>query len=188
MSGELPQVNPGNAMSVVTLRTARLVLSPLSEHHSAGMFALWSSPEVCEYSGSAQDVDGNPIALPARTPTDSDKILRFFVERQKQNIGIRWAMTLIHGGEFVGALGFNSLGPMCELAYHLNPVYWGRGLMTEACQAILEWAVSHVGARRFEAFIEDANLASAKLVRALGFADTGEIKHGARRYLVNVAL
>ena len=56
------------------LVTGRLILEPFNSRHSDGVFALWSSPEVCMYSGDAYDWDGNLIRLPARSPSDSDLI------------------------------------------------------------------------------------------------------------------
>ena len=62
--------------------TDRLVLEPLTMHHSKGMFELWSDPKVCGHSGSADDFDGNPITLPAESAKDSDKIIDFVLQFQ----------------------------------------------------------------------------------------------------------
>ena len=54
-----------DALAIPIVITDRLTLEPLSLAHSAGMFAMWSSPEVCRYSGAAFDLSGRPIRLPA---------------------------------------------------------------------------------------------------------------------------
>ena len=82
---------------------------------------MWSSPEVCRYSGPAMDLSSRPIRLPAESPTDSDKILEFFLSRKQDGTGFRWALISLDSGSFVGAVGFNSLGEVCELAYHMDP-------------------------------------------------------------------
>ena len=136
-------------MQLPSLATPRLLLEPLTQVHSQGMFALWSAPEVCAYSGRAFDVHGDEILLPAQEAGDSDRIIAFFQALQADGVGCRWAMRLrqrddaggADAGAFVGALGFNTLdfdsaGACAELAYHLHPHFWGSGLMLEACCAV----------------------------------------------------
>src|SRR3990167_2325866 len=133
-------------LAVPTLRSQRLILEPLSIAHSAGMFALWSRPEVCEFSGGASDIEGRPIRLPAQTPDDSDKIIDFFAHGAARGARFRWAMLTRDDRTFVGAIGFNALGACSELAYHLRPDYWGQGLMTEAAVVAVSWLAARAGA------------------------------------------
>ena len=120
-------------LKVPTLTTPRLRLEPLRRPHSPGMFALWSAPEVCKYSGPVEDWEGNLVRLPAPDSTESDKIIQFFEKHEAQGTAFRWAI-LHRQGEFVGTLGCNSLGDPIEIAYHLIPRHWGQGFMGEACQ------------------------------------------------------
>jgi len=159
-------------LDLPTLQTARLVLEPLGPHHSAGMFRLWSQEAVCRHSGPAEDAAGRPIRLPARTPADSDGILDFFIRRAARGLGFRWAM--LEGPQFVGAIGFNHLTPRAELAYHLHPDAWGRGLATEATEAALAWAAGRGDVLEAEAFIEPANTASIRLAERLAFRKAPE--------------
>ncbi|MDP3749325.1 MAG: GNAT family N-acetyltransferase [Phenylobacterium sp.] len=172
------------ALAVPTLRSQRLILEPLSVAHSAGMFALWSRPEVCEFSGGAGDIEGRPIRLPAQTPDDSDKIIDFFAHEAARGARFRWAMLTRDDRTFVGAIGFNALGACSELAYHLRPDYWGRGLMTEAAVVAVSWLAARPGAVEVEAFVEPANLASVRLALRLGLSATGETEDGADRYVM----
>ena len=164
-----------------TLRTARLVLEPLTPAHSVGMFRLWSREEVCRHSGPAQDWNGDPIRLPAQTSGDSDKIIDFYAQMSAAGRGFRWAMIHQPTQDFAGAIGFNSLAPIAELAFHLRPEFWGQGLMREAAEAALAWAAVTTGSP-VEAFIEPANAASVALARRLGFTPTGDITDGAERF------
>jgi len=153
--------------------------------HSEGMFELWSHPKVCEYSGSAEDFDGNSIQLPAETATDSDKIIDFFLQFQQRSEKVRWAMITKSDSKFIGALGFNSLGVCSELAYHLHPDYWGNGYMNEACRTVNLWAKLTLGSETLQAFIDARNTGSIKLILALGFRPTGEIREGAEHYVLS---
>lgn len=174
----------GRPLDLPILRTQRLILEPLSPAHSAGMFALWSAPEVCLHSGPAQDYGGRPIDLPARNAADSDRIIDFFLRSAQAGARFRWALRMLDSGDFVGAVGFNTLGPCSEYAYHLRPEFWGRGLMTEASQPALTWLAARPGSQEVEAFIDPANLASIALAMRLGLRPTGESEDGAARYLM----
>lgn len=175
------------ALTIPTLRSARLVMTPLSPAHSAGMFDLWSREEVCRYSGPACDHERQPIELPARAPTDSDKIIDFFVRSAADGTRFRWALQIQAEGTFVGIAGFNQLGPCSEYAYHLHPRFWGQGLMSEASLLAMDWLRSRPECTEVEAFIEPANLASIKLATRLGLLPTGEVCDGAARYAAPLA-
>jgi len=151
------------------------------------MYKLWSSPEVCRYSGPAADLSGRPIRLPAESSNDSDKIVEFFISRREHATGFRWALVSLESESFVGAVGFNSLGDSCELAYHMDPDYWGRGFMLEACRVALQWALQDFGAREIEAFIEPDNARSIRLVERLGMRPTGQSEEGVERYVTSDA-
>lgn len=167
-------------LHVPRLETERLVLTPLTLEHSAAMFEMWSAPEVCEFSGNAVDIDGRPIELPARSASDSDRIIDYFVERQRLGLGFRWAMLSRADDSFVGAIGFNVLAPDAELAYHLQPAAWGHGFATEAGKAALAWAWDHVD--RVEAYVEPANVASTRVLGRLGFSPGTAVKDGAQLF------
>ncbi len=83
---------------------------------------------------------------------------------------------------FVGAVGFNSLGACSELAYHMRPEFWGRGLMAEAAGAALAWLQGRAGAEIVEAFVDPENLASVRVAERLGLRMTGEVVDAAARY------
>jgi len=87
-------------------------------------------------------------------------------------------------GDFVGAVGYNSLGRDSEFAYHLLPRYWGRGLAAEASRAALAWGFS-TGARCIECHIEPGNLRSIQLAEQLGFREAAHPEGETRRYVLS---
>lgn len=164
------------------LETKRLVLEPLAWKHADGMFALWSSAEVCLHAGGAVDLDGQPVRLPALRHADSDRILAFFVEHARRGTAARWAVIRREDGRFLGAVGLNALRPAAELAYHLHPDHWGCGYATEACGAVVDWVRAALPGVTVEAFVEPANAASVALAERLGFEATAANRDGATRY------
>lgn len=168
---------------VPTIETQRYSLTPLTMRFSEGMYKLWSSPEVGKYSGEADDFNGQPIPIPVTSPEESDKIIDSFSRHQNETgRGFRWAVTSKDLTEFFGIVGYNSLGPCSEIAYHLHPDYWGRGIMTEACLAAIGWAKNKQPCSEVEAFIESENTGSIALANRLSFKPTGIVRDGAQRY------
>ena len=167
---------------IPTLQTERLLLEPLEMRHSSGVFALWSDPEVCRYSGMVRDYAGEVINMPAASSSDSDRIIDFWIRAADDGWGFRWAvLKREEGGRFAGMIGFNSLTACAEIAYHLLPAQWGNGIMTEAAGAACTW-VKRNGSTELEAFIEPENRASAALAERLGMTATDVFSEGARRY------
>jgi len=153
--------------------------------HSAGMFEMWRNASVQQYSGPAQDEHGAVISLPASTSGDSDRLISFWLKAASDGWGFRWAMHLCDADQFVGHIGFNSLLECSEIAYHMNPRFWGQGLMSEAAVAAIAWRRAG-GASQIEAFIEPNNTPSIALALRLGMTATSEYSEGARRYLMSV--
>ena len=79
-------------VEIPRLHTARLHLEPMGFQYTQGMFALWSSPEVCEYSGAVSDYERNLLPMPAGSPEVSDKIIDFWVRAAVDGWGFRWAI------------------------------------------------------------------------------------------------
>lgn len=144
---------------------------------------MWSRQEVCQYSGAALDWAGQPISLPAATPGDSDKIIEFFERAAAADSAFRWAIILRDDDEFAGTVGFNSLSPAAELAFHLRPEFWGLGLMREAAQLAVGWLWMRLPTLWVEAFIEAENVSSRRLARRLGFQLSGVVG-GLQRYVL----
>src|SRR3546814_5738583 len=58
---------------------------------------------------------------------------------------VRFALCEVDGGRLVGTVGLNSISPeakSAELAYDLHPSFWGRGLASACCEAMVPWAAT----------------------------------------------
>ncbi|MBL4679546.1 MAG: GNAT family N-acetyltransferase [Pseudomonadales bacterium] len=154
-------------------------------NHSKGMFDMWRQAAVQEYSGIAVDQYRNEIYLPAKTHHDSDRLIGFWLKAANDGWGFRWAILLVEEDFFVGHIGFNSLTACSEIAYHMNPKYWGNGIMTEAANTAIDWR-REAGTSKIEAFIEPENTDSIALAFRLGMKATDIFSDGAQRYCMLV--
>jgi RimJ/RimL family protein N-acetyltransferase len=77
----------------------------------------------------------------------------------------------LEGDVIVGDVGLQHLegGPQVELLYRLSSSVWGRGLATEACDAVLNSGFGDLMLPEIVAVIAENNLASQHLAAKLGF-------------------
>ena len=101
-----------------------------------------------------------------------------FVERS----GITWGIAFKGDDKLVGGCGFhewNHAWRSAEIGYNLDPGSGGRGVMTEALTAILDFGFTRMGLNRVQATIMPRNERSLGLVERLGFVREGIMReHG----------
>jgi RimJ/RimL family protein N-acetyltransferase len=61
-----------------------------------------------------------------------------------------------------------------DMGWGVEPTYRGRGLATEAAEAVLAWLLVQPGVRRVTARIQPENLPSIRVARRLGLRPTDE--------------
>src|SRR4051812_42105800 len=106
------------------IRTARLVLRPLILADAADVFAYAADPAVLRYTTGI-------------TPTlvqETESWLRGVLDDPETHM---WAVRRIDDERVIGALEFGwSSASTGSVHYALGRDYWGRGLMTEAIEAV----------------------------------------------------
>lgn len=124
-------------------------------------------------SSSLRDVIGVPIAdgWPSDELTDALPVYLAHLEREPDTIG--WGLWLLvdpERGLMVGDAGFkgqpDALGRV-EVGYGIAPSQRGRGLATEAVEALIDWASQH-GALLMTAECLDHNAASIRVLEKTG--------------------
>lgn len=116
----------------VELTTPRLTLRPWRKSDLEDFFEYASVDGVGQMAGW----------LPHRDTTESQKILDSFISKKK-------TFALDFQGKAIGSLGIEEynedefpalLGMRCRsLGFVLSKAYWGRGLMPEAVEAVIQW-------------------------------------------------
>ncbi|MDW5416028.1 GNAT family N-acetyltransferase [Iodobacter sp. CM08] len=83
-------------------------------------------------------------------------------------------------GQFIGASGLKRMNwdiPKFEIGYWCRSSLHGYGLITEAVNAISEFAFEHLNAKRLEIFSDDLNTASWRVAEKAGFKLEGLLKN-----------
>jgi [ribosomal protein S5]-alanine N-acetyltransferase len=144
------------------MKTDSLLLTPLTREDYDYLCALYGDAEVMRWIAT-----GKP-----RTPEVSIGILdKMIVAAPPQGY---WVMRDNVSNERLGAamLMIRAEGKPLELGFMLGRNAWGRGLATQAAQAVTQYALTLVD--RLEAYTAIENTASQSVLRKVGFTDLGE--------------
>lgn len=156
------------------LETDRLLLRPLEETDVQPMYDI-----ICSHP------DMNYF-MPWDTPEDISETKGFFVARQdEQERGGAAVWGIFMQNNLIGIISLDDIIRMrmgwrvdtAELGYWLNPDLHGKGIMTEAAKAVLEYGFLHLGLHRISVSHIAQNNASAKVIEKLGFRKVGDLKN-----------
>jgi len=84
-------------------------------------------------------------------------------------------------GNLIGMISLHPMGFKYEVGYVLARPYWGKGYMTEALCALIEWAFTQPDIFRVQAFCDVDNLGSARVMEKAGMTREGLL----RRYVLH---
>ncbi len=88
-------------------------------------------------------VEGNCQLGPADLNKAKEDLTYFCSDLHRSGLGYRWGVELKDNKGLIGTCGFHNwdrAGGRTHVGYDLNPAYRGRGIMTEALEAIIDFA------------------------------------------------
>ena len=143
------------------LTTARLTLRPLTSADVTAAHALWTDPDVRRYLWNNEVVSLDRVREVIAAST-SDFAVKCY--------GL-WGVYDTATGAFAGFAGGREWpegGP--ELMYGLAPAWWGRGLATEAADAVIAHLFDTLGHPHVMAATDPPNQASVQVMERLGMS------------------
>jgi len=145
------------------LRTAELILAPLTVAHAEAMFPVLSEPALYRYLDygpppSVEHVRGVYAKLEKRAPPDGSETW------------LNWIVCLRSSRVPIGFVQATLVSQSTSwVAYLLSGAHWGRGYAHAAMGAMLLHLTERYGATEFLATVEDANARSISLLERLAF-------------------
>lgn len=151
------------------LETPRLKLRPFRDTDVDDIFPIVSEPEFPKHMSWAAHTEKSSALA--------------WVQSVQKNIaddnGITWA--IVHDGKVVGAIGFDNIRrelrawriDRAELGYWLARDLWGKGLMTEAANAVLVFAFQELGLHKVTVGCLEQNTPSRRVIEKVGFRFIG---------------
>ena len=150
------------------LETERLFLRRINENDAEEVLALRGNPEIMKYI---------PRPL-AKTKEDALERIAMIEEKIESNIGINWGITIKGSDKIIGIIGHYRIQPenhRAEIGYMSLPEYNGKGYITEAIKAVVEYGFEEMNLHSIEAVIDPDNIASEKVLQKNGFVKEAHI-------------
>lgn len=155
------------------IETDRLVLRKIRPEDAQDIFTILSDTRVID----------NTAALELHTSIDQTKelvhqITNGYLADSQQD----WMLVAIIDkttGTLIGCCGFFGYAPLfgrAELGYFLSPHYWGKGFVTEAAQALLNFGFDTMQLNRIEATVYPENGASIRVLEKIGMHYEGLLR------------
>ncbi|MEL6118206.1 MAG: GNAT family N-acetyltransferase [Pseudomonadota bacterium] len=136
------------------LTTWRLILRPLLHSDADAVVRVAGDYEVAKWT------------IPIPHPYCHADFDTYFAQVSVGDMGYVWAIE--HDQYWIGMIG---VGP--ALGYYLDPQFWGKGFMTEAAKAVVEFWFSETQADELRSSVFVENKASEAILRKLGFERIG---------------
>jgi len=154
------------------LETNRLVLRRLSLADAADLYRIYSDPETMGFMGKSPD----------SIEEERDHIQSHIAHHyEKYGVGL-WATVLKENNRLIGRCGLMRKQiegvEEVEIAYLLGREYWGRGLATEAAEAIVKHGCAKYGFKRIVAVIHPQNVASIRVAEKIGMKYERDVLYG----------
>jgi RimJ/RimL family protein N-acetyltransferase len=143
--------------------TDRLLLRRPNEDDAESILAYWSDPEVHRFLQ-------HPVS------DDLSELLEFIRQLPsawERGESFAWGIVEASSGRFVGMIEARVSSHGVELGYVLHPAVWGKGYMTEAVEAVTEWALQQPRIHRVWANVHVGNAASQRVLEKAGMVNEG---------------
>ncbi|WP_309252416.1 GNAT family N-acetyltransferase [Paenibacillus spongiae] len=156
--------------------TERISLRLLTLEDAEEVYRHFSDHEVTKY----MDIE------PCKSRKEAEEIIRYHLE----DAGCRWGLYDKQNQSFLGTCGFHYLRDtdhsfMAEIGFDLTKHHWGKGLMSEAMQAVIEYGFTIMKLDVIDATVEPANERSIRLMKQLGFQRERELREELIYYYLN---
>lgn len=148
------------------IETERLKLRRLEMADAPDMFEYASEPAVSRFMPWQAH----------QTTDDTAEFIDFILKGYANNSKLTWAIELKSENRMIGTIDFVSWlqkRQRAEIGYTLSHNYWGRGLMHEAAEALIDFGFKEMDLIKVEAPIMLDNKQSQRVAEKLGMIREG---------------
>lgn len=151
------------------LDTPRLRLRKLTMHDAQDIFEYSQDPLVAKH-----------VLWDAhRNVSESRNYLRYMLRKYRMCEPASWGIEWKETGKIIGTIGFMWIqtdNACAEVGYSLARAHWGKGIMTEALHAVIDYGFDMLKLNRIEAIHECSNPASGSVMRKCGMQFEGTLR------------
>lgn len=148
-----------------TITTKRLVLRKFVPEDAEAMYENWAKDErVTKY-----------LTWPPHESLETTQyVLSLWCENYQKDNFYQWA--IVYEGKVIGSISvveFSDSHLSAELGYCMSYDYWGKGIMTEAVSAVIDFLFTQVGFNRLTICHAVKNPASGRVAQKCGLTFEG---------------
>ncbi|MEU9609609.1 GNAT family N-acetyltransferase [Streptomyces sp. NPDC048057] len=156
-------------MEPITLTTERLLLRSFTEDDTDEVYRLCQDADIQRWT---------TIPSPYERQHAIDFVGQMVPEGWRTGTMFTFAVVPAGGGPIMAsvAVTLRTLSGTWEVGFWLGEQYRGRGIMTEAVDALARWSFSRLAATRLEWRAEVGNAASRAVAVRAGFTVEGELR------------
>lgn len=153
------------------IETKRLVLREVRLSDKNAVFEYGKKPHISKYT----------LWEPHETVEDSvDFIEKYAFSNYEQQVPEPFAITLKGDDKLIGCVGcfwVSTKNKCMELAYVLNDDFWGKGIVAEAAQEVVNYCFKNFDIERIQCRCKAENIQSEKVMQKLGFKYEGLLRN-----------
>jgi ribosomal-protein-alanine N-acetyltransferase len=152
-----------------SLTTARLLLRP---------FAMRDAPDVQRLC-NVREIALNTLLIPHPYPDGAaEEWIGAYPEKFEKGEALTFAITLREGNVLAGAIGMRIQreNDSAEIGYWIGVPFWGRGIATEAVQAVIDYGFDKLALNRIYAEHFTRNPASGRVLQKAGMRHEGTLR------------
>ena len=164
-----------NHKGTVTIETDRLILRRFAMEDAEAMFRRWASDdEVTKH-----------LTWPTHSSVEISKmVLTDWTSHYPEPDFYNWAIVLKENGpEPIGnisVVGIDNKVDAATMGYCMSRAHWGKGVMTEALTAVIDFFFDEVGFNRIDADHAVDNPASGRVMEKSGMLHEGILRQAGR--------
>jgi [ribosomal protein S5]-alanine N-acetyltransferase len=154
---------------VPELKTERLVLREIVRADAEDLFRIFSDEETMRYWS----------CRPYTSVDQARRLIESLAEAAREEASVHWAITLRGDSRLIGKLGYNEWRKAHrrgDISYIVAREHWGKGVVSEALGATLDYGFNHMNLHSVEAGVTPGNEASERMLRKLGFRLEGHLR------------
>lgn len=156
----------------VRIETDNLILRRFKMDDAETMFLNWAGDdEVTRY-----------LTWPTHSDVEVSRYVISMWEKDYESLSsYQWCIELRELGQAIGSIGVVNLREdidMVEIGYCIGKGFWGRGITSEALNALIYFFFEEIKVNRIEAKHDSRNIASGKVMEKCGLVREGEKRQG----------
>lgn len=147
------------------LKTERFILKRVMQEDLLFLFKGLSDPVTMPYNGVYYS-----------SLEETKKQIEWYDQNWNEGTGANWKITHKTSRENIGVISYYYYKPAhnkAELGFWLLPEFWNQGITSEVLTAVIDYCQDKKGIHRLEAFVEEENKASTRVLEKAGFVCEG---------------